>query len=167
MPCTPSPFSSLSARRITVTQTSEFLLHSSLLSALKGELRTSLDRQDTTCIACPGRPCREPRCPLPWGQECLPVPQRVEWCPCSQAEQLQETWWKPHCLVHRAWFTPPRYWILICYICLLDSAFLVPFLRMKSRLFRVQSKNRSVIKFSFSFSFEAFMPWHLFTCCIY
>lgn len=40
----------------------------------------------------------------------------------------------------------------------INSAFLLPFLRMKGRLFSAQSENLLVIKFSFSFSFEAFMP---------
>lgn len=97
-------------------------------------------------------------CPL---SEHLPVLQLVELCASSQAGRLGEMWWKPHCLVHEMWFTPPRYWILICYMCLFNSAFLFPFLRMKSRLFSAQSENRSVIKFSFSFSFEAFMPLKL------
>lgn len=96
---------------------------------------------------------------LDWKQ--LPVSQLVELCSSSQAEQLEEIWCRPHCLVPGTWFTPPRYWILICYICLLNSAFLLPFLRMKSTLFSAQSKNRLVIKFSFSFSFEAFMSLKL------
>lgn len=94
-------------------------------------------------------------CPL---SERLPVLQLVELCPSSPAGRPGEIWWKPHCSVHEMWFTPPRYWILICYMCLFNAAFLFPFLRMKSRLFSAQSGNQSVIKFSFSFSFEAFMP---------
>ena len=98
---------------------------------------------------------------LSLGREGLPVLRLGELHANSQAEQLEEIWWKPHCLVHGMWFTPPRLWILICYIRLLNSAFLLPFLRMKSRLFSAQSKNQPVIKFSFSFSFEAFMPLKL------
>ena len=125
---------------------------------------TSLDRHARIHTAQPGRiwPSSVDAvwCPsLCW--EDLPVLQLVEFHADSQAERLEVIWWKPHCSVHGMWFTPPRYWILICYICLLNSAFLLSFLKMKSRLFSAQSKNQLVIKFSFSFSFEAFMPLKL------
>ena len=143
-----------------------FLQSSLLLTPALGRIvpNTSLDRHARIYAAQPGRIqpssvgtvlCSS----LCW--EDLPVLQLVELYGNSQAEWLEEIWWKPHCLVHGMWFTPPRYWILICYICLLNSAFLLPFLRMKSRLFSAQSKNQPVIKFSFSFSFEAFMPLKL------
>lgn len=126
--------------------------------------KTSFDRHVIIYIAQPGRiwpRAVDSALPSALCREFPPVLQLVELYSGFQAEQLEAIWWKPHCLVHGMWFKPPRYWILICYICLLNSAFLLPFLRMKSRLFSAQSKNQPVIKFSFSFSFEAFMPLKL------
>ena len=140
--------------------------YSLLLTPALGRIvpNTSLDRHARMYAAQPGRIRPSSAGAVLCSSLCwedLPVLQLVELYANSQAEQLEEIWWKPHCLVHGMWFTPPRYWILICYTRLLNSAFLLPFLRMKSRLFNAQSKNQPVIKFSFSFSFEAFMPLKL------